>query len=105
MAGLPRSFALDVTDAIMRFSVGYPRDRLRATAGAIQRSELEDDQGKCLVEWTYNGEHLPILLFDRNGDCNTFGHLKYLDQARVKYYGECCDACEPAALQLQRTRA
>jgi hypothetical protein len=39
MAGLPRSFGADVTDRIMRFAVGYPRDRLRDIASTISRRD------------------------------------------------------------------
>ena len=39
MAGLPSSFGADVTDRIMRFAVGYPRDRLRDIASTISRRD------------------------------------------------------------------
>ena len=37
MAALPRSFGPDVSDTIMRFAVGYPRDRMRDIMDKIVR--------------------------------------------------------------------
>ena len=47
MAGLPRSFGPDVTDSIMRFAVGYPRDRLRDIASTVTR---RDSGRQCLLQ-------------------------------------------------------
>ena len=50
MAALPRRFGPDVSDTIMRFAVGYPRDRLRDIANNIER--IEHHNYWCsLVEW------------------------------------------------------
>ena len=101
MAALPRSFGADVTDCIMRFAVGYPRDRVRDIVSAIERIE---DHGNItsLLEWRYNGKRVVgLLAIDRP---NPFGRWEIRDEDRVKYYGDFCDACEPVALQLQRPR-
>ena len=105
MAGLPRSFGADVTDRIMRFTVGYPRDRLRDIVNAIERIEHHNDISS-LLEWRYNGTHRPGLMvaISHRGANDSFSRWEILDEDRVKYYGDFCDACEPVELQLQRSR-
>ena len=102
MAALPRSFGPDVSDTVMRFAVGYPRDRLKATASALLRREVNRG-GKCLVEWIYEDNSMLTLLFDRSGNSRDFDRLQYRELGRVIYYGDFCDACGPVELQLQRT--
>ena len=57
MAGLPRSFNADVTENIMRFAVGYPRDRLRSIASAIERREKQYVH-RAYVGWAVNTDQL-----------------------------------------------
>ena len=104
MAALPRSFGPDVTDSIMRFAIGYPRDRLRDIANAIKRIEYHNHTSSLLV-WRYNGTigiGLGVAISHR-GRSDSFSRWELRDEDRVKYYGEFCDACEPVELQLHRT--
>ena len=105
MAGLLRAFAPDVTDSIMRFAVGYPRDRLRDIVNAVERIEYHIHTG-CILEWRYDGTYIPGLMkvFISPRWCDAFYRLKRQDEDRAKYYGEFCEACEPVELELQRTR-
>ena len=108
MAGLPRSFGSDVTDNIMRLAVGYPRDRLRDIASAVQRKVETDTTGYTLIEWIHTDNSrsydkmLKMLLADRDGTFVALFHLEYLDEQRVKHYNDFCEPCEPIELQLQR---
>ena len=108
MAALPRRFGPDVSDTIMRFAVGYPRDRLRDIANDIERIEYHDHTSS-LLHWRHRRRHhgtmgtvLSVAISHRRrSDC--FIRWELRDEDRVKYYGEFCDACEPVELQLQRT--
>ena len=65
MAGFPRSFSADVTENIMRFAVGYPRDRLRTIASAIERREKHMKKSpRAMVIWTVNTDQLTEKLAD-----------------------------------------
>ena len=101
MTALPRSFGADVTDRIMRFAVGYPRDRLRDMVSATERIESRDDNSS-LISWRNDGAILMVLISHRRR-ADSFARWELLDEDRVKYYGDVCDACEPAELQHQRT--
>ena len=104
MAALPRSFGADVTDCIMRFAVGYPRDRVRDIVNAIERIERHGNISS-LIEWRYNGKTVAGLVLIRCIDGrDSFRRWDLRDEDRVDYYGDFCDACEPVALQLQRPR-
>ena len=106
MAALPRRFGPDVTDSIMRFAVGYPRDRLRHIANAIEHIE-HHSTAISLIEWRYNQMRWWLMVaISHVGTqaCDSFRQWEARDEDRVKYYGEFCDACEPVDLQLQRTR-
>ena len=94
MAGLPRAFGPDVTDSIMRFAVGYPRDRLRDIVNAIERIEHHNDSSS-LLEWRYNGTHRPGLMvaISHRGRHNSFSRWELRDEDRAKYYGEFCESC------------
>ena len=104
MAGLPRSFGADVVDLIMRFAVGYPRDRMRDIVTAIKRIEHHNDTSS-LLEWRYNGTHRPGLMvaISHLGRPDSFSRWELRDKDRVKYYGDFCDTCEPEELQQHRT--
>ena len=102
MAALPRSFGADVTDCIMRFAVGYPRDRVRDIVSDIERIEHHDG-ASSLIEWRYNGTR-PVWVLSSSTCRDSFIRWKLLDEARVKYFGDFCDACEPEELQQHRTR-
>ena len=58
-----------VTEDIMRHAVGYPRDRLRAIAADVVRTEISKPFWKVHVRWELPIEQLalprPQLLFDR----------------------------------------
>ena len=94
-----------VTDQIMRFAIGYPSDRMRDIVNSVERIEYHTVPGGCLIEWRYNGTYIPGLMMvhiaPRWND--SFRRWKTRDEDRVKYYGDFCDACEPAELQLERT--
>ena len=102
MAALPRSFGADVTDCIMRFAVGYPRDRVRVIVSDIERIEHHDGDSS-LIEWRYKGTR-PVWVLITNTCSDTFYRWKHRDKHRVKYYGHFCEACEPEELQQHRTR-
>ena len=89
-----------VTEEIMRYAIGYPSDRLRDIAKQIKRTERQNSRGDLLIE--YEGTHL-MLLWTHDGQHSPFFRHERLDEARAKYYGEFCESCEPAELQLERT--
>ena len=105
MAGLPRSFGPDVTDIIMRFAVGYPRDRLRDIANAIERIE-HYSTAISLIEWRYNLLRWWLMVAISHVGAqasDSFRQWELRDEDRVKYYGDFCDAREPKELQQYRT--
>ena len=125
MAALPRSFGPDVSDTIMRFAVGYPRDRLRDIMNNVTRTE----KGGCLdastaadyhhmdlvVRWKWPASlrrpRCMRMTFIMWVDGPTYAHLQTLKIAHLQWpqklkvdgLGFTCDACEPVELQLQRT--
>ena len=108
MAGLPRSFGPDVTDSIMRFAVGYPRDRVRDMMAIVKRSEkhyhdnIPDD---VVVSWRpcRGGKQIRMCFIL---GIRTLEHVK-LDwdrEEKIEDLAFTCDACEPLEMQLQRSR-
>ena len=107
MAALPRRFGPDVSDTIMRFAVGYPRDRLRDMGASIKRKEkgreLTLDPNEFCVRWRTPWRNFRMLFI---GGRRTFEHAVLDDdrEAKVEDLAFTCDACEPVELELQRTR-
>ena len=112
MAALPRRFGPDVTDSIMRFAVGYPRDRLNDIMNSVTRTEkscryLPEDR---VVKWKWPG-HCIRMTFIAWFDGATYVHLRTLKIAHLQWSQRnkvddlafTCDACESVELQLQRT--
>ena len=105
-----------VTEEIMRYAVGYPRDRLRAIAADVVRTEGEHrlkPWSKTVVSWKGSGRgenwfsgRFRLVFHD---DPPLFGlpsEWKYLERDRevkMRLLQDQCEACEPAELQLQRT--
>ena len=115
MAALPRSFGPDVSDTIMRFAVGYPRDRMRDIMDKIVRTEETGDCDRT-IQWKWPASlRLPRCIritFIMWVDNATYVHLRTLKIAHLQWSQRnkvddlafTCDACEPVELELQRTR-
>ena len=125
MAALPRSFDPDVSDTIMRFAVGYPRDRMKDMMTGVRRKDvifrvsskflhpkLRDP--RSLTDWssTGTGYHLMCIHFEsgplpqtRYEDHPLSGtrYREYLRESHAQRLQWTCDACEPVDLELQRT--
>ena len=112
MAALPRSFGADVTDCIMRFAVGYPRDRVRNVMSSLKRKEVQGSFVWSTVLWyrwrnVSTGEPFPLVRcdFTSRGEFawNRFPWQRNGKELR-QHMAFACDACEPVELQLQRPR-
>ena len=123
MAALPRRFGPDVTDSIMRFAVGYPRDRLKdimnivARKEKISRSWLQTTDGivhwttDLIVQWKWPGRRMRMNFIMWIDDA-TYVHLQTVKIADLEWpqrlkvddLAFTCDACEPVELELQRTQ-
>ena len=116
MAGFPRAFGPDVTDRIMRFAVGYPRDRLKDMTATVKRRERyypiprdSSDSGDLRVSWRLPTRTIRLGFFTTGAEpyraCVCFEHarLEWDWESIVDDLAFTCDACEPAELQLQRT--
>ena len=131
MAGLPRSFGPDVTDIIMRFAVGYPRDRLRDIVSTVTRYDSVDIFRPWLERaiWTVDTEQLadnlhlhdswdlgyrgksyfcasfdtrpPPQIKDIDRPLSGYDQFEYSRGFHTQRLYSTCDACEPANLQLQ----
>ena len=134
MAGLPRSFGPDVSDNIMRFAVGYPRDRLRDITSTVTHRGAQCrvqpwthdvswrvDAGKLaenlhsLSNWSepFRGRSYFCVSFDTrpppqikdiDSPRRGYDHLEYSRGFRVQRLYSTCGACEPVELQIQRPR-
>ena len=114
MAALPRRFGPDVSDTIMRFAVGYPRDRLNDIMNSVTRTEKSSLSrflpGDRIVKWKWPG-HCIRMTFIAWVDGATYVHLRTLKIADLQWsqgnkvddLAFTCDACEPVELELQRT--
>ena len=133
MAGLPRSFGADVTDRIMRFAVGYPRDRLRDIVSTVTRYDSVDIFRPWLERaiWTVDAEQLadnlhllnfwdegyrdksyfrvsfdtrpPPQIKDVDRPGDGYNQLEYSRGLHARSLYFTCEACEPEELQHQRT--
>ena len=118
-----------VTEDIMRYAIGYPRDRLRAIAADVVRTEIREDRDsywKIIVTWYGATWHKDSqyrlgntnwfrgrfrLVWDRALPRRSYHGLptglEYVErdrEVRMKLLQKQCEACEPAELQLQRTQ-
>ena len=97
-----------VTEDIMRYAVGYPRDRLRAIAADVVRTEISKPFWKIQVRWSGAGlGRLFLTWHNLPGSEGLPGYWKYLELCKeyeVRRLQCECDACEPYSLQLERTR-
>ena len=114
-----------VTEEIMRYAIGYPRDRLRTIAADVVRTEIQMLEPCCKVIVTWYGATWHKDSQYRLGNTNWFrGRFRLVWDNDLPYHGlptgfkfverdrevemellqEQCEACEPAELQLQRTQ-
>ena len=95
-----------VTEEIMRYAIGYPRDRLCSIATGVRRSEMHhlfDGRIRYSVVWYYRMLHDGFLMFWYDNQ-----HLFLVDlmepdkKRRLRLLQEQCEPCEPTELELQR---
>ena len=102
-----------VTEEIMRYAVGYPRDRLRAIAAGVVRTEISKPWWKTQVRWSGAGlvrwgivRQFCLTWHNRDGFEGLPFDMNQLERDR-NYEMQClqeeCDQCEPYSLHLQRT--
>ena len=100
-------FPKDVTEIINRYTIGYPRDRLRAIAADVVRTEISKPFWKIQVRWSGAGLGRFCLTWpNMPGVEGHPGWWKYLESDReyeVQRLQYECEPCEPAELQSQRT--
>ena len=103
MAALPRNFSPDVTDIIMRFAVGYPRDRVRGMMATVKRKEKPKGED-VVVSWRpYRGAKQIKMRLILGVVATSHAWLDSDQEIKVDDLAFTCDACEPAELQLERT--
>ena len=102
-----------VTDQIMRFTVGYPRDRINQMMARVERIECKDDSDperiQKYVKWIElrgPSRNCEILLMQKRlfpESIDDWIHGLFIARAMVRAQQQ-CDACEPVELALQRTQ-
>ena len=100
-----------VTEEIMRYAVGYPRDRLRAIAARVSRTEISKRFWKIQVVWfdralrKFRGRFILTWanLDGFEGLPSSWKWLEYDREAEMRLLQCECEPCEPYSLQLQRT--
>ena len=102
-----------VTEEIMRFAIGYPRDRLRAIAADVVRTEISKPFWKIQVKWCGAGlgenwfKGRFCLIWHNypgfEGLPSSWKYLEYDREAEVRLLQRECEPCEPYNFQLQRT--
>ena len=104
-----------VTEEILRFAIGYPRDRLRAIAADVVRTEIHNLKpwSKTVVNWHgpsrgdnwFKGRFR--LVWDNDLPYHGFPTgFKFVDfdrEVEMRLLQQQSEACEPAELALQRT--
>ena len=111
-----------VTEEIMRYAVGYPRDRLRAIAARVKRTEKLKPYWKIQIRWELPDEVvLPAWSHIRSERCmkltwyypQMYEHNKeelslpceILTDKRTRtmiQLQDTCEACEPLSLSAER---
>ena len=103
-----------VTEKIMRYAIGYPRERLCSVATGIRRSDrhLEDRhdffEGTHIawysVHWYHMLDHRLSLYWNTPPcwDMRTLNKMEYDKKRRLRRLQQQCEPCEPTELELQR---
>ena len=103
-----------VTEEIMRYAIGYPRERLCSVATGIRRSDrhLEDRHdffwGTHIawysVHWYHMLDHRLSLYWNTPPcwDMRTLNKMEYDKKRRLRRLQQQCEPCEPTELELQR---
>ena len=102
-----------VTEEIMRYAIGYPRDRLRAIAADVVRTEIHNLKPWSKTDVTWWGAGRGSKWF--RGGFRMIWHndmrcllmwlcLERDREKKMRLLQDQCEPCEPAELQLQRTQ-
>jgi len=101
-----------VTEEIMRYAIGYPRDRLRAIAADVVRTEIHFSKPCWRIDVTWWGAGRGNKWF--RGGFRMIWHndmrcllmwlcLERDRERKMDLLQQQSEACEPAELALQRT--
>ena len=99
-----------VTEEIMRYAIGYPRDRLCSIATGVERNERQDlfygtNILKYSVYWCHMLDHGFHMYWDTPPCCSSLvDFMEREKKRRLRLLQEQCEPCEPTELELQRMR-
>ena len=104
-----------IIEDIMRYAIGYPRDRLRAIAADVVRTKISvfDPWWKTQVSWSGAGRGRNWIrgwffltwreLHGLRGHHLGMEFFEYDRKYEMRRLQEQCEPCEPVDLELQRT--
>ena len=93
-----------VTEEIMRYAIGYPRDRLCAIATGVWRIERHyffEGRIRSMVYWDHMLDH-GFYMYWYTPPCFSDTLTELDKKRRLRRLQEQCESCEPTELELQR---